>query len=91
MAVMAPGPRTPAHTGRETVFNTLNTSSMTECGELHTGSKNSFTFIFVHGLGVCGVFVVKGEGLLRQVLEGLFGGDIIRWLSGHGVLVVPGG
>jgi len=47
-------------------------------------------FFLVHGLGMCGVLIVVSEGLLRHILERVFGGDVVGWLSRHGVLVVPG-
>lgn len=91
MAVMAPGPSTPAHTHthrRRCSLNRLNTQDRNKFG----GSERliTLTFLLVHGLGVRGVLVVEGEGLLRHVLERVFGGDVTGGLSGHGVLVVPG-
>lgn len=36
------------------------------------------------------VGVVKGEGLPRHVLEGVFGDDVAWRFSRYGILVVPG-
>lgn len=52
--------------------------------------ESVFTLLIFHVRGVCGIFVVKGDGLLRHILERVFGGDVARWFSRYGVMVVSG-